>query len=673
MSTSSEKAIEKVNWPFWIAFIVLLSIIVNIANGVLYVSGIACIYGLGTINMPATMPILAMLLPLAASLTGKFTKNTQVLARLYLVGLITSMFMANAGGMSGWLALPVGYTYRFSVAAMDPQWSVMRETWFFVPIEVTRVVKTAGTWNINWAGWAPAIAFWTIYHFVYFLLGSSLMLLFRRRWIDVEKLPFPFMIGMWEGVSRVNERRFNIAFLLGLLIGFSINLQILLTYLFPWWPDIIGWRANNVSPNGCAAVAPWGNPIAWQLGSTLVAFMRWNMQPLNFIIAYLVPLDISFSMWSLTFLLMILAQIAYYVGYYTGIFQLGGCCRVLGFAGYLLSPTWGPPYYWSWLCLVGGAVGLVVMMIWRARAELSETLRMAFGKTAGKPSEEPFSYRTVWLYIIGSCIVLFAFMTSIGSTVIPAIMVVLISVLYIIGESYVRGLTGYAYLQERAMWPAWAFKFIWPQAPTPYTNDYIWSTEILINGVNTAGAGVHTWGEATMQGFALASRTKISYRNAFYLMALTMFIGLPISMVLRVWWFNIMGARAPVCGDAGWGCAWIVRENWNTKIPGPDLIAVFLVAGFIVVAALDFLRMRFIWWPIHPVGFLLSGAAREIWTGTWTAFLTAWIAKWLTLRIGGSKLYEEHGVAFIGGALAGTLAVIFIGIILSIMRFFIPF
>jgi len=667
----AREVVEKINWPLWIAVIVLLSLVVNIVNGVLYVSGIACIYGLGTVCIPATMPVLAMLLPLAASLTGKFTKNTQALTRLYLIGLITSMFMANAGGMSGWMALPVGYSCRIWFSSEDIQRALV-ENWWTVPREVIMIVKGTGTWNINWGAWAPAIAFWTIYHFAYFLLGSSLMLLFRRRWIEVEKLPFPFMIGMWEGVSRINEKRFNTAFILGLAIGFFINLQILLTYLFPWWPDIIGWRANNVSPNGCAVVASWGNPVAWQLGSTLVAFMRWNMQPLNFLIAYLVPLDVSFSMWSLTFLLMILAQIAYYMGYYTGIFSLGGCCRVLGWAGYLMSPTWGPPYYWSWLCHVGGGVALVVMMIWRAKADLSETLKMAFGKTAGKPSEEPFSYRTIYLYIIGSCIVFLAFLGSMGVTIVPGFVVLVTSIIYIIGESYVRGLTGYAYQQERAMWPAWSLKFIWPKAPRPYTNDYFWSGEILINGVNTAGAGVHTWGEASMHGFALASRTKVNYRTAFYLMILTIFIGLPISMVIRVWWFNIMGGRAGTCSSS-WDCAWIGADNWDNHIPGPDLIAGFLLAGFIVVAALDFLRMRFIWWPIHPVGFLLSGAAREIWTGTWTAFLAAWIAKWLTLRIGGSKLYEEHGVAFIGGALAGTLAVIFTGIIISVIRFFIPF
>jgi len=35
--------------------------------------------------------------------------------------------------------------------------------------------------------------------------------------------------------------------------------------------------------------------------------------------------------------------------------------------------------------------------------------------------------------------------------------------------------------------------------------------------------------------------------------------------------------------------------------------------------------------------------------GTWSAALVAGIIKWLVLRIGGSKLYEEKAVPFVGG------------------------
>jgi len=591
---------------------------------------------------------------------------------LFLIGFIMSLSMGKGGGVASWAAQPVGYSCKVWFSS-DEVKAAMAKDWWLVPEEVAMLTRGAGTWNINWLAWTPAIVFWTSFHLVYFLLGSSLVLLFRQRWVEVEKLPFPLMLGMYEAVDRFNERRFTPAFLIGLAVGFFINLQILLTYLFPWWPDIIGWRAHNVSPNGCAAVASWSNPITWQIGSTLVGFMRWNMQPLNFLIAYLVPLDISFSMWSMTILFMVLVQIAYYMGYFTGVLSLGGCCRALGWTGYMSAPSWGPPLYWSWLCMTGGCVALIVMMMWRARDYLRETFRSAIGKVKESAEKEHFSYRTIYLYILISCIVLLAWLAAIGVSAWPAIVVLATSIMYILGESYVVGLTGAAYLQERAMWPKWTLKLlVWPKAPMPYTSEYLWSAEIFETGINVASGGVHTWGMATAHGFGLANRLKMSSKMAFYMMLLALFIGLPISMVIRVWWINIMGGRAPTC-DSPWDCAWIGRESWDNYVPDRSLLAMFLVAGFIVVAMLDYLRIRFIWWPIHPIGFLLSGATNEVWTGAWSNFLGAWIAKWITLKIGGSKLYESQGIPFVAGALVGTLVVTVVGIVLSIIRFFIPF
>jgi len=43
------------------------------------------------------------------------------------------------------------------------------------------------------------------------------------------------------------------------------------------------------------------------------------------------------------------------------------------------------------------------------------------------------------------------------------------------------------------------------------------------------------------------------------------------------------------------------------------------------------------------------------------------------LRIGGSKAYEEYGVPLVSGVIAGTIVAIFIGGLIGVIRFFIPF
>ncbi|MBS7610701.1 hypothetical protein KEJ27_00590 [Candidatus Bathyarchaeota archaeon] len=45
----------------------------------------------------------------------------------------------------------------------------------------------------------------------------------------------------------------------------------------------------------------------------------------------------------------------------------------------------------------------------------------------------------------------------------------------------------------------------------------------------------------------------------------------------------------------------------------------------------------------------------------------------MTLRIGGSKAYEDYGVPFVSGILGGVMIVSVIGAITGLIRLFIPF
>jgi hypothetical protein len=73
------------------------------------------------------------------------------------------------------------------------------------------------------------------------------------------------------------------------------------------------------------------------------------------------------------------------------------------------------------------------------------------------------------------------------------------------------------------------------------------------------------------------------------------------------------------------------------------------------------------------MGFLLSGGMYIVWTGVWSCFLVAWVFKYATLRIGGSRAYEQYGVPFVGGTLVGLVITVVVGVILGAVRFFFPF
>jgi hypothetical protein len=72
----------------------------------------------------------------------------------------------------------------------------------------------------------------------------------------------------------------------------------------------------------------------------------------------------------------------------------------------------------------------------------------------------------------------------------------------------------------------------------------------------------------------------------------------------------------------------------------------WLLVGAGVCALLALLRMRFYWWPLHPLGYAMSAS----WTVIvfWFPMLVAWLLKLLTIRYGGMRLYATVRPFFLG-------------------------
>ena len=72
----------------------------------------------------------------------------------------------------------------------------------------------------------------------------------------------------------------------------------------------------------------------------------------------------------------------------------------------------------------------------------------------------------------------------------------------------------------------------------------------------------------------------------------------------------------------------------------------FTGVGASVMGLLMFMRQRFLWWPLHPLGFpvALTWPLRY----DWFAIFIAWLAKSLVLRYGGVRLYRILLPFFLG-------------------------
>jgi hypothetical protein len=93
-----------------------------------------------------------------------------------------------------------------------------------------------------------------------------------------------------------------------------------------------------------------------------------------------------------------------------------------------------------------------------------------------------------------------------------------------------------------------------------------------------------------------------------------------------------------------------VYENIYSLVDSPvkpgHWVAVFSVAGALVMLILVICYHRFYWWPIHPIGYLAaySSAMRIL----WFSFFLGWLCNALCIRYGGVTLFRGLRYFFVG-------------------------
>jgi hypothetical protein len=309
-------------------------------------------------------------------------------------------------------------------------------SWWWVPPYDVMEATMGGDLVVNWTSWVGSIFFWMTLNFALFFFTSGLSLIFRKRWLDVEQMPFPMTMAAHEivkavDVNRPADRDLKLL-IVGIVLGLLFEVPIFLQRLFPWFPDIYGWRTLTC-PGGTQQL-----DITSPLSQNIVGFAMLSKDPVSFGLFYLAPLTVSFNVWFWSFIMMALEQVAYHMGYYTGIFQETGCCRVANSGGVSLMAS--APFYWAYMSAIGGSTAIVAMVLFNARHYLRETVRQAFFSHYGSISDaekaEATSYRTAYLTLAAGAIMVLLWFVSAGIDFLSALSILIFTI-------FIGGITGF--------------------------------------------------------------------------------------------------------------------------------------------------------------------------------------------------------------------------------------
>jgi hypothetical protein len=115
----------------------------------------------------------------------------------------------------------------------------------------------------------------------------------------------------------------------------------------------------------------------------------------------------------------------------------------------------------------------------------------------------------------------------------------------------------------------------------------------------------------------------------------------------------------------GWGAngmpRWYVwRDALDYAPPGqgghePHGRVGHLAIGATLSTAMNVLRLRYDWWPLHPLGYVLAFTIGMRFC--WFSVLVGWVAKVTVLKLGGADLFRRARAAFIGLIIGEAVAV----------------
>jgi hypothetical protein len=474
------------------------------------------------------------------------------------------------------------------------------------------------------AAWVPVIGIWTA--FILTLIASLYCIssIMRRQWVDAEHLTFPIVQVALEITQAGGDNQLwrNKLFLAG--AAWAIIVESIATVHFtmlPMVPYMAVKPEASLDLHQYFTVPPWNS-----IGYTTLSFY-----PMVIGLTYLLSLEVSFSCWF--FYLFTKLEAVF--------------CTAFGFRDAGAGPALAQMPYVTEQGF-GAFVGLALFSLWLARGHIALAWNRAIWAKGIDDSNEPLSYRMAFIGLIGSALLLIGFAIALGLS--PLTSLIFFALYFVLALAFTR-------IRAEAGLP-------WGHGPDNLVHG------ALINDLGTssfshqelAGFVFVRWFDSDwrclpqtieLESMKIAASTRPAQINPRQFSAAL--LGAAVLGTLAAWicclaiYYHFGASNAAMESWRTWVGRWPYEDlqhqiNSHEPVNAPRLYATGV--GTLVVVAMSLLRVRFLWWPLHPIGY----AVGNTWTMGWIWFsvLIGWGLKALILRFGGSGAYRQALPLFIG-------------------------
>ena len=458
--------------------------------------------------------------------------------------------------------------------------------------------------------WLLPVGAWTVFVTLLLFVAQCVSVLVRRQWADRERLTFPIVwlpLAMTEGgtgkaffANRLMWSGFAAAAAIGLWNG--------LAFLYPSLPSL---------PVGTVDLKPFLTAKPW----SAIDWLPMTFYPLAIGLGFLLPLDLLFSCWF--FFLFWRLQVVF-----------------SNASGWDSTPDF--PFIKEQG--FGAVIGLFGFYLWSGRKYYREILRSAWGR----PSAQDADARLERMALFGAfsgLLGLLAFCLAAGVTWWVAVAFFALYLPTLVVVTRIRAELGA---------PVHDFHFMGPDAMLPRVlggdafcpGDFAFFT--FAYGLTRAHRSDTM--PVGLESLQMARIRHFDARRMFGVLMLATVLG----TVSAFWAFEhqayTFGAATKFHQGFGMAQEAFTRtEHWTggSLDARPNHAATGAMGvGLLTTVALFALRLRFLGFPLHPIGYAISSSwAIHL---IWMPLLIAWVLKSLTMRYGGLRLYRLLLPFFLG-------------------------
>jgi len=474
--------------------------------------------------------------------------------------------------------------------------------------------------------WAVPLFWWGSFVTVIFLACVALGVIFRRQWVEHERLAFHFAevpLGIVREAQSGTLIR-NRLFWVGFAITFTLVMWNVVGYFFPSLPRIR---------------AMFGYPSIRTARDFPSLYTKLDFYIIGF--AYFTPLNILLSLWLARLLLMIQIGVSRRIGLTSG--SPGKDISWQNFGGLLVFVLWG---------------------LWMARHHLFRVFRTGLAwRRSPDDRRELLSYRSAVWILVFSLFFLTAWLMQTGMHVGVALLFLGISLVIYLGVAKIIAMAGLVSVKAPAEAGDMVSGIVGTAAFDP-------STRLSVNMMMATNA-VHKG--FAMPATATAARLADEVPRSRHTLGKAIIVGGLLALAAGVVWNITLAYQDGAQNYEYWSFNVVNQAPYNATVAealnpkgtewGP---LGFMGVGALTVAVLTAALYRISWWPIHPIGFTVANT----WTIEVSAFslFIAWALKLVVLKVGGIQLYRRSQVVVLG-ALAGYSLGVGIGILVDIIFF----